>query len=114
MQKNLIRYTPSSTYLFMEYNISIILYLIFSSLQLLLFIGGIFIGKNMCITIESRVTSSKKIGQNTTPKVSIDETKVVGSINTNNLEKKYDTITENKEVSLDIISSINKLKDMKG
>lgn len=97
----------------MEYD-TIVIYLIFSSLQLLLFIGGIFIGQNMCITIESGRTSSKKIGQNTNPKVSIDETKVVGPINTNSLEKKYDTITEHKEVSLDIVSSISKLKDMKG
>lgn len=97
----------------MEHSV-IAIYLIFSALQLLLFIGGIFIGKNMCISIENKDVVYKKIGQNNTSKVSIDETKVVGLINTNNLEKKYDAITENKEVSLDITSSINKLKDMKG
>lgn len=46
--------------------------------------------------------------------VSIDETKVVTDINTDNLVKKYEELGD-KTVSTDNISnSINKLKNMKG
>lgn len=46
--------------------------------------------------------------------VSIDETKIVTKINTNNLEKKYDIIGEETQSLENISSAINKLKNMKG
>jgi hypothetical protein len=46
--------------------------------------------------------------------ISIDETKIVTKINTDDLEKKYDQLTETKSSQENISSSINKLKALKG
>lgn len=47
-------------------------------------------------------------------KVSIDATKVVTSIKTDNLEKKYDNLGEVKQSAENISGSVSKLKNMKG
>lgn len=46
--------------------------------------------------------------------ISIDDTKVVLDINTNNLEKKFTEISKSTETENTIKSSIDKLKNMKG
>jgi hypothetical protein len=46
--------------------------------------------------------------------ISIDETKIVTKINTDDLEKKYDQLAETKSSQENISSSINKLKALKG
>lgn len=46
--------------------------------------------------------------------VSIDETKVVTNISTDNLVKKYDELGDKTVSNDNISSSINKLKNMKG
>lgn len=47
-------------------------------------------------------------------KIQIDEKKFVGNINTDKLEKKYDSLGETKTSTENISNSINKLKNMKG
>lgn len=49
-----------------------------------------------------------------TQKINIDDTKFVGSINTDNIEKKYTSLGETKKSEENISGSINKLKNMKG
>lgn len=46
-------------------------------------------------------------------KIQIDEKKFVGDINTDKLEKKYDSLGETKTSTENISNSINKLKNMK-
>lgn len=46
--------------------------------------------------------------------IEIDDTKYVSKINTNNLEKKYESLGKTKSVENDTASSINKLKNLKG
>lgn len=46
--------------------------------------------------------------------ISIDDTKVVLNIDTNNLEKKYQELTKTTTHKNDISNSVNKLKNMKG
>lgn len=48
------------------------------------------------------------------PSLSIDSKKIVTSINTDGLEKKYSDLGESKESVETISSSINKLKNIKG
>jgi len=52
--------------------------------------------------------------QNQSAKISIDDTKYVTDINTNNLEKKYDQLGDTKNSDQKIDSAVNKLKNMKG
>ena len=47
-------------------------------------------------------------------KVTIDDKKYVGNIPTNDLEKKFDKIADEKQSDENIVSSVNKLKNMKG
>jgi hypothetical protein len=47
-------------------------------------------------------------------KVSIDDTKYVINIKTENLEKKYENLGEVKKTSENISQSVNKLKNLKG
>jgi hypothetical protein len=46
--------------------------------------------------------------------ISIDDSKFVAEIKTDNLEKKYDTLGDTKVSKENISSSISKLKNMKG
>lgn len=47
-------------------------------------------------------------------KLNIDDTKFVGTISTNNMEKKYGSLGDKKQSQEDISGAINKLKNMKG
>lgn len=89
--------------------------------QLLIFITGIILGKFMCIyniSVPQELSPTKSIfSQAKKPKdqnINIDETKIVGQIQTNNLEKKFSSLANEKEIVADLGSSINKLKNMKG
>jgi hypothetical protein len=88
----------------------------------LVFIAGIYIGLNYnsqpnfgSQSAISKATKSKNTNSsNTISKISIDDTKYVTKINTDNLEKKYEDITSIKESQETIESSVNKLKTLKG
>jgi CRISPR/Cas system-associated protein endoribonuclease Cas2 len=68
------------------------------------------------------IVSDKTIDQNQNKntknkqieKIEIDVSKVVTKINTDSLEKKYDTLGETKTSQEKIENSVNKLKNMKG
>lgn len=45
--------------------------------------------------------------------IAIDDKKIVTKINTDNLEKKYDSLGEKKESQENILESVNKLKNLK-
>jgi len=98
-----------------------ILVLILLFLNIIFFCIGYLIGKS---TINYQVLdrtsiSTRKIkeisdNQTNKPLINIDDTKIVTKINTDNLEKKYDTLGEVKSSQENLTSSINKLKNMKG
>lgn len=98
----------------------ILLLMILVALQIGVFIGGVFVGRFMCInTKEDYVkpqsflkTSGQKESNNKT--IQIDDKKFVTEIKTTGMEKKYDTIGKEQISDKDISSSINKLKNMKG
>lgn len=99
----------------MSNNILLILVLI---LVLNAFFIGYFLGKQQSSqTIEQpSLCSIKKNKQvcGTKSQISIDDTKFVVDINTNNLEKKYEKLGESTQSSENISDSVNKLKSMKG
>lgn len=64
---------------------------------------------NEDISIDSK---TKKRNQKIS--IDIDDTKYVSKINTEGLEKKYETLGETKKEHNDTISSVNKLKKLKG
>jgi hypothetical protein len=76
------------------------------------------LGKNANHSTNNGVSKSVRTQQikdiKTNQSVSIDETKVVTSINTDNLTKKYDELGDKVVSDENISSSINKLKNMKG
>lgn len=88
----------------------------------LVFIAGIYIGLkfNSQANFESQLVFNKTVksnntnNSNTISKISIDDTKYVTKINTDNLEKKYDDIASIKHSQDTIESSVNKLKTIKG
>lgn len=92
--------------------------------NILIFIAGYLIGKNNNSTIihssneilEDNIKKKniKRKQKNPLNQISIDETKVVTKIVTDNLEKKYENLAETKESNENISSAINKLKNMKG
>jgi hypothetical protein len=79
---------------------------------------GYLLGKNANYAANNGVSKSVRTQQikdtKTNQPVSIDETKVVMSINTDNLTKKYDELGDKVISDENISSSINKLKNMKG
>lgn len=89
---------------------------IFVSYIIVLSIGFIM-GKYLLINNEASNSGFRKSTkqQNLVPNnISIDDTKVVLDIQTNNLEKKFTNIAKTLEKDNDIQSSVNKLKNMKG
>lgn len=76
-------------------------------------VGGVYhsINNDQKIITKSNTSNIVKSSMN---KVSIDDTKVVVDIKTDNLEKKYDSLGDIKQSNEDISLSINKLKNMKG
>lgn len=81
------------------------------------FLIGYLLGKNANHSNYNGVSRGVRTQQikdiKTNQSVSIDETKVVTSINTDNLTKKYDELGDKVVSDENISSSINKLKNMK-
>lgn len=103
----------------MNIDISQLIVVIFLTLNIFSFILGYFLGKlskinlsqsNDIVPTKDRNIDNKK---EIISKINIDETKIVTKIDTNNLEKKYDTLGNTILTNSDIGSSINKLKKMK-
>lgn len=104
----------------MEYIILIIISICFTNICL--FIFGVFIGK-LIFSYTNNIdkpksffdqnTINKKLSKTIDP-ISIDDKKIVLGIDTNNMEKKYNKIAETTSTENDIVSSVNKLKNMKG
>lgn len=61
----------------------------------------------------SNIKNKKSKKKHISNKIDIDERKVVTKIITDNLEKKYEDLTESKESDENISSAINKLKNIK-
>ena len=82
-----------------------------------LFLIGYFLGKQINSGVSYRVENKpisffdNKI--NKPNKIVIDDKTHVAEINTDNLEKKYDSLGDIKKSDENISSSINKLKNMK-
>lgn len=84
------------------------------SLQILIFILGIFIGKCISNKTNGLVSNIQKNNNQEKNKITIDDKKIVVDIDTKNLEKKFHNLAEEKIVETDISDSISKLKNMKG
>lgn len=91
-------------------------------MQIGIFIGGVCLGRFMCISNGETYTKPpsflKTAGRNknsetTKQTIQIDDKKFVTQITTDGMEKKYDTIGKEQVSDKDISSSINKLKNMK-
>jgi cytochrome c biogenesis protein ResB len=86
------------------------------SLQVLVFIGGIFVGRMIGNNNNGQYTSfSSKPNNNKKEKsnISIDSKTFVTDIKTEGMEKKFTDMTETTSTSIDISSSVNKLKNLK-
>lgn len=79
------------------------------------FLIGYFYGSHHRTGV-SNITNHKEqyLPNNKTTSISIDETKFVTDIKTDNLEKKYQSLGDIKQSTESISQSINKLKNMKG
>lgn len=95
-----------------DIHIIILLVLIFFA-----FILGLLCGKILTNNSQSNNASqsffTKQKEQTTKQNISIDETKYVIDIKTDNLEKKYDNLGDTKQSKEHISSSIDKLKNLK-
>lgn len=89
------------------------------SLNLICFGLGYLLGKinnNQFIVSDGMVNHNQTKNSKTKniDKIEIDSSKVVTKINTDGLEKKYETLGETKSSQEKIENSVNKLKNMKG
>lgn len=98
-----------------------ILVLILLFLNIVFFCIGYLIGKSTLNyqVLDRTNVSTRKVKETTDnqinkPLINIDDTKIVTKINTDGLEKKYDTLGDIKNSQENIASSISKLKNMKG
>jgi hypothetical protein len=94
---------------------SIIIIFILLILNVVSFILGLLCGKILLSSTTTHNTESFFKQQNRKEKntISIDDTKYVVDIKTDNLEKKYDKLGDTKQSTEQISSSINKLKNLK-
>lgn len=87
------------------------------SLQILVFCGGIVVGRMIGSNINNgqyNTTSNKILGStNNKSNISIDSKTFVTDIKTEGMEKKYDSLGDIERSEENISSSINKLKNMK-
>jgi cytochrome c biogenesis protein ResB len=89
------------------------------SLQILVFVGGVFVGRmigNNSDNGQYTSFSSKSNNSNNKkekPNISIDSKTFVTDIKTEGMEKKFTNMTETTSTSIDISSSVNKLKNLK-
>lgn len=96
---------------------NLVIYIFILTIINSLFIGYV-VGKgrssnNYQTTSTKSFFEKEKIEQNKKT-ISIDDTKFVGNIRTEGLEKKYENLGETKNSSENISGAINKLKNMKG
>lgn len=89
-------------------------------INIIIFVIGYFFGKNNYIsnnntykTHNSNLFKKSGTQQSIATKIDINESKVVTKIKTDNLDKKFNTLGEITKSSEDIVSSINKLKNLK-
>lgn len=92
------------------------------TINIILFILGIIIGlfitkfsNNLHIQAKPKsfFNQNKEIDKDTISKMSIDDTKFVVQIKTDDLEKKYESLGDIKHSQEKISDSINKLKNLK-
>lgn len=88
------------------------------TLNIIIFILGYLLGKhtrpiehNNPVSFLSKNKNIKEASQKVD--IDIDERKIVTKINTDNLEKKYDSLAQTQVSQNDIGESINKLKNLK-
>lgn len=93
-------------------SIDIKLILLFSAININTFFIGLLLGRNLRNNKEDSPKSFFK-EQKQNNKITIDDKKVVLNIDTNSLEKKYDSLGETKTSSENISGAVNKLKNMK-
>lgn len=88
---------------------------IISFCAIIIFAIGLYLGSILTTTNNS--SYNQYLYPNKTksivPKIDIDDKKIVLDIKTDSLVKKFDTITEEKIVSTNINTSIDKLKNIK-
>jgi hypothetical protein len=93
------------------------LFIILVCINILFILIGYILGKitnnNGVIQNKPKSFFEKEI-INDNQKITIDNSKVVTEIKTDNLEKKYDQLGTTVESNENISSAINKLKNMKG
>ena len=77
------------------------------------FLAGYLVANNNNNGVYS-IGKKSSMQQKLKTNISIDETKVVTKIKTDDLEKKYNQLGETKNSQEDISSSVNKLKALKG
>ena len=101
-------------------HISTLLILLFSLLPTLIcvFLTGYLLGRHsiqsgVINTNQKPVSFFKQTEDKKQQEISIDSSKVVTDIKTDNLEKKYESLGEIKKSDEDISQSINKLKNIK-
>lgn len=87
-------------------------------INIMIFILGYLFGKsknlgsnNNPVGFLSKHKNTKEISQKID--IDIDERKIVTKINTDNIEKKYDSLGQKQTSDNDINASINKLKNLK-
>lgn len=87
------------------------------SLQILIFCGGVVVGKMIGSNINNgqyNTTSNKIQGSaNNKSNISIDSKTFVTDIKTEGMEKKFTNMTETTNTSVNISNSVNKLKNLK-
>lgn len=88
------------------------------TLNIIIFMIGYLSGKytrpiehNNLVSFLSKNKNTKESSQKVD--IDIDERKIVTKINTDNLEKKYDSLAQTQVSQNDIGESINKLKNLK-
>ena len=88
------------------------------TLNIIIFILGYLLGKynrqiehDRPASFLSKHKNTKEVSQKVD--IDIDERKIVTKINTDNLEKKYDSLAQTQVSENDIGESINKLKNLK-
>lgn len=91
---------------------------IFVFTNLIMFSLGLIVGRlynnNFIPSINDMISVKSKTQDRNKINIEIDDTKYVSKISTDGLEKKYDQLGDIKQSKDDTVSSVNKLKNMKG
>lgn len=98
----------------MQQNINSIIVILLISTHAIFFLLGYILAKIGQNNGVSNIMSKTISTNSSSAKIDIDDKKYVVNINTDNLEKKYETLGETKKSYEKIDSAINKLKNMKG